>query len=58
MRPCACGSELPRRELRDARGIFCTFVCDACEAGRRELFRPEVLADPQYPADDLGDDGE
>lgn len=32
---CTCGSGLGRYELVDARGIFCTYVCEKCERGRR-----------------------
>jgi transcription elongation factor Elf1 len=48
MKPCSCGSGKPRREAVDARGIFLTFVCDACEKRRLASFRPEVLTDPNY----------
>jgi hypothetical protein len=43
MKLCPCGSGEPRRELVDARGIFCTFVCDKCEdwiTPTRRLVRP------------------
>ena len=40
MKLCHCGSGEPRRELKDARGIFCTFVCDKCEEEKRSHFRP------------------
>lgn len=49
---CRCGSGLPRRELKDARGFFCAFVCDACETGKRTEFRPAIFTDPAYPADE------
>jgi hypothetical protein len=42
--------------LYDARGIFCTFVCDACEKRKRAQFRPEIFTNPSYDAPDLGDD--
>lgn len=45
-----------RRELKDARGIFCTFVCDRCERDKRRTYRADIFTDPSYPADDLGDD--
>jgi hypothetical protein len=32
---CSCGSNLPRRDLRDAHGGFCAYVCDRCEAEKR-----------------------
>ena len=57
-RPCSCGSGLTRREAKDARGIFLTFVCDACQRSKLAGFRSEVLRDPNYAADDLGDDEE
>ena len=49
MKTCPCGSGLPRRELKDARGIFCTFVCDKCEAEKKRGFRPDIFTDPNYP---------
>jgi hypothetical protein len=45
---CPCGSGLPRRELVDARGIFCTFVCDRCEAEKKAHYRPDIFTDPNY----------
>jgi hypothetical protein len=45
---CHCGSGLHRRELKDARGIFCTFICDKCEAKKRKAFRPDIFTDPNY----------
>lgn len=37
-----------RWELRDARGIFCCFVCDKCEKQKREKYRVEIFTDPNY----------
>lgn len=51
-RPCPCGSGQPRRELRDARGIFCAFVCARCEADKRARYRPEIFEDAAYEADE------
>lgn len=56
-KPCTCGSELPRRDLVDARGIFCTFVCDNCEDERRGHYDPRIF-EGMYDAPDLGDDTE
>ena len=56
MKTCSCGSGLPRRDLTDARGIFCAFVCDACERGRRASYRPEIFTDASYSADEPIDD--
>lgn len=47
--PCSCGSGKPRREAKDARGIFLCFVCDKCEKERLSVFRPDVMTDPNYP---------
>jgi hypothetical protein len=47
-KPCSCGSGKQRSELRDARGIFCTFICSKCEAEKRKRFRPEIFTDSQY----------
>jgi len=40
---CSCGSRMPRRELKDAAGIFCTFVCDACEAKKKKAFKSYIF---------------
>ena len=52
MKTCPCGSNEPRRELTDARGIFCTFVCDKCEKEKRGRFRPDIFTDSQYWTDE------
>jgi hypothetical protein len=49
MKCCSCGSGELRRELVDARGIFCTFVCDVCEAEKRAKYRADIFVDPNYP---------
>jgi hypothetical protein len=49
---CPCGSGLDRWELRDARGIFCCFVCAECEHRKRSAFRPKVFTDPNYAVDE------
>lgn len=41
-----------RRPLNDARGIFCTYVCDRCERQQRAKFRPEVFTDAAYETDE------
>lgn len=51
-KPCTCGSGEHRRELFDARGIFCAFVCDTCEDEKRAYYRADVLEDPDYWADE------
>lgn len=52
MKPCPCGSGEPRRELKDARGIFCTFICDECEKEKRAEFRPDIFEDSNYWTDE------
>ena len=54
-KPCPCGSGEPRRDLVDLHGIFCAFVCDACEAAKKAEFRPEIFTGP-YPNDEPLDD--
>lgn len=49
---CSCGSNLRRRDLVDARGIFCTFVCDRCEKIKRREFRHDIFTDPNYPTEE------
>ena len=49
---CACGSGQPRRALHDALGIFCAFVCDACEPRRRAAYDPRIFSTSTYTADE------
>jgi len=51
-----CGRDVEAPQRLDARGIFLTYACDACWRNERRSYRPEVLTDPQYAADDLGED--
>ena len=50
--PCNCGSGLESYILYDARGIPCGHVCDDCEEEKASKFRPEVMSDPDYYADE------
>lgn len=52
IRTCPCGSGRPRREQHDARGIFLAFTCSACHREKMARYRPEVLQDPAYEADE------
>lgn len=52
MKTCSCGSGLARKEHKDARGIFLTFACLKCEKVKLAVYRPEVLTDPNYWADE------
>jgi len=51
-RPCVCGSGLESEEVLDARGIYICRVCDKCRDAKLRGFRPEVLTDPNYEADE------
>ena len=45
-----------RRSLYDARGIFCTYVCDKCETEKRARYRPEIFEDSNYACDEAIDE--
>jgi hypothetical protein len=51
-RPCSCGSGLESEEVCDARGIYICRVCDRCRDTKLRGYRPEVLTDPHYEADE------
>ena len=55
-RPCPCGSGEPSSWQYDARGIELCRTCDKCHDTKMAKYRPEVLTDSRYEADDLGDD--
>ena len=55
---CPCGSGQFRHPNWDARGIFLCFTCDVCHDKKMKGYRKEVLTNPRYEADDLGDDDE
>jgi hypothetical protein len=52
MKLCLCGSGQERRELVDARGIFCCYICDKCEKEKRAEFRPDIFTDSNYWTDE------
>jgi len=56
MRICLCGSGLLRYPLKDARGIFCDYVCQSCEAEKKKLFRSDIFEDAFYFADEPVDE--
>lgn len=43
LRSCLCGSGHARYPLYDAAGIFCTFVCGACEPEKRAKYNPAIF---------------
>ena len=51
-RKCSCGSGEYQEAEYDARGIFLTYACSKCRKKRLSHFRPEVLSDPNYKADE------
>jgi hypothetical protein len=52
IRLCPCGSGQDSWWEHDARGIPLARVCDACQETKLAKYRPEVLNDPQYEADE------
>ena len=40
----------------DLHGIFCAFVCDACEAEKKAAFRPDIFFGA-YPKDEPLEEG-
>jgi len=52
LKPCTCGSGNSRRELVDAMGILCAFVCDACEPAKRVTFNLAIFEGGRYPDDE------
>lgn len=49
---CNCGSGMERFPLYDARGIFCTYVCDNCESWKKKRYRTDIFDDPNYWTDE------
>lgn len=49
---CPCGSGLPGYVETDARGIYIGRMCRQCRQKRLSGYRPEVLTDPNYEADE------
>lgn len=51
-RPCPCGSGKPSEWQYDARGIELCRTCDDCHADKMKHYRPDVLTDSGYWADE------
>lgn len=49
---CHCGSGKPSWWEIDARGIPLARVCDKCKEEKLAKYRPEVLTNPNYEADE------
>lgn len=52
MKLCPCGSGKESWWENDARGIPLARVCVDCKKEKLNKFRPEVLTDSQYEADE------
>lgn len=50
--PCPCGSGLDSDWQNDARGIPLCRTCDACHDEKMARYRPDVLTDSNYWADE------
>jgi hypothetical protein len=50
---CRCGSGFDQRELNDARGIFCCYVCPDCEEEKRRKYRADIFENPNYWTDEV-----
>lgn len=55
-RPCPCGSGKDSSWANDARGIPLARTCDDCHDTKMAKYRPEVLTNPQYYADEVIDE--
>ena len=55
-RPCPCNSGKPSWWENDARGIPLCRVCESCEKEKLARYRPDVLTDPNYWADEAIDE--
>ena len=51
-RPCPCGSGRDSRWQFDARGIELCRTCSKCHRERMARYRPEVLTNANYEADE------
>jgi hypothetical protein len=51
--PCPCGSGRDSWWAKDARGIEIARVCTKCIKDKLKGYRPDVLTDPSYWADEV-----
>ena len=49
---CPCGSGRPSVLMHDARGIPLCRTCSVCHQRKMAGYRPEVLTNPNYQADE------
>jgi len=52
MKVCACGSGLDSYWQHDARGIPLCRTCTECHDEKMKRYRPDVLDNPGYEADE------
>ena len=52
MKPCPCGSEKNSWWESDARGIPLARVCVECKEKKLSKYKPSVLTNPNYHADE------
>jgi hypothetical protein len=52
IRPCPCGSGLASQWQCDARGIELCRTCPKCYDDKMSRYRPEVLTNASYEADE------
>jgi hypothetical protein len=52
LQQCPCGSGTFPDAQHDARRIFLCYTCPKCEAEKLSHYRPDVLADSNYWADE------
>ena len=52
MKECRCGSGKTRYALKDARGIFCAYVCSECEAKVKSKYRSDIFTNSSYWSDE------
>lgn len=52
LRTCPCGSGKASWWENDARGIPLARVCEVCREEKLSKFRPDVLTNPNYSADE------
>lgn len=57
-RPCPCGSGEDSWWENDARGIPLARVCDRCRKAKLAKYRPDVLTDGNYWADEAIEEDE
>ena len=51
-RKCSCGSGKPSSWQHDARGIPLCRTCEDCHQAKMKTYRPDVLTNPNYTADE------